>query len=753
MAYIKSRKHAAARSVPPLTATAAALLVLSAPVSAQTSGTLPEVHVESAAESYKPTQASSPKFTQPLVDTPQTITVIKKEVLQDQGATTLAEALRNTPGVTMLLGEGGNSNQKDNIFLRGFDTSGSIFIDGTRDLGNFPRDIYNTEQVEVIKGPSGSDYGRGSPSGTINLTTKVPLAENFVGGSVTLGTADTKRATLDLNRKLGETSAFRLNAMAQDKGTAGRDEVKTKGWGVAPSLAFGIGTATRTTLSYEHVDQDNRPDGGVPTVGLPGYYNAALANAGVTSIPRPDRDNFYGAYSDFEKVEGDSLTGRIEHDLAPGMTLRNTTRAAKVRHQLMLTAPTGVVSDTVGGVAVARLNPATWTATRSRQSKWQENTLFTNQTNLTSEFKTGGLAHSLSTGVELIYEKQLTKTLGGVGTMAPANLWAPNPADPITGYALAPTGAQSKGDSFTVGLYAFDTIKFNDQWQVTGGLRWDKYRVDNDTLAAPAGTPPTQTGTALTASDSILSGKIGVVYKPAANGSIYAAYATSQQPPGGSNFTLNATANNINNPNLEPQKATNVELGTKWDVLDNRLALTAAVYRSENKNDLTQADAVTGEVTQYGKKRVTGLELGLVGAITPAWAVSAGLAKMKTDVQQGTAAQNGASLNWSPELSFTAWTTYRLPFGVTIGGGARYLDSVVRSVSNTATAATTNMLGVPSYWVVDAMVSYEVTRNVSLQLNLYNLTDKFYIANLNNNGNRYTPGATRSALLTANVKF
>lgn len=760
MSCIKSRPHSRSRALaqPVLTgATAAALAALALPGAAQQAQAdkvLPEVKVESATDAgYKPERASTPKLTQPLVDTPQTVTVIKNEVLRQQGAATLIDALRNVPGVTMLLGEGGNSNQKDNIFLRGFDTSGSVFVDGTRDLGNFPRDVYNTEQVEVIKGPSGSEYGRGAPSGTVNMATKTPLGENFASGSLSLGTADTRRATVDLNRKLGDTLAMRLNLMTQDRGTAGRDHVQHEGWGFAPSVAFGLGTATRTVLGYEHVEQDNRPDGGLPTVGLPGYYNAALANAGITDIPRPDRSNYYGSTSDFEKVRGDSLTARIEHDFAPGTTLRNTTRVAKVRHELLLTGPSGVVSDTVNGVAVARLDPATWTANRARHTKWQENTLLTNQTNLTTEFETGGLSHTLSTGLEFIYEKQLTKPLVGAGTMTPANLWNPNADDPVNGHALAPSGARTRGDAFTVGLYAFDTVKLNEQWQVTGGLRFDRYRVDNDTLSAPAGTPPTQTGTNVSASDSIVSGKLGLVYKPVPHGSIYAAYGTSQQPPGGSNFTLNANPSNINNPNMEPQKATNIELGTKWEVLDRRLALTAAVFRSENRNDLSQPDPITGDITQYGKKRVSGVELGVVGAVTPAWSVIAGLQKLNTRVTQGSNTQTGASLNWSPELSFTAWTTYRFPFGLTVGGGARYMDSVVRSISNSANAATTNMLNVPSYWVFDALVAYQVNRNLSLQLNVYNLTDKFYVALLNNNGNRYVPGVSRSALLTANLQF
>ncbi len=766
MAYIRSQKHTPSRQPGAHLPTAAAVLALAAcPMAALAQSTvasaetaLPTVRVKGKQDhGYKADSVSSPKFTEPLVDTPQTITVIRKEVLTEQAATNLTEALRNTPGVTLLLGEGGNSNTKDNIFLRGFDTSGSVFIDGVRDLGNFTRDTFNIEQIEVLKGPSGSEYGRGAPSGTINLSTKQPRAENFSEGSVSLGTADQKRATADLNRQIGEHSAVRLNLMVQDKGMPGRDQVRNKGWAFAPSIAFGLGTGTRTTLSYLHVEQDNRPDGGVPTVGLPGYVNAALDAVGVVPPRSVDRSNFYGVPSDFEKVQADMLTARIEHQLTAATTLTNTLRAGRARHRLLLTGPSGAVSDDPDGrgplPAVPRVDPDTWTATRSRHAKWQENTILTNQTNFASSFQTGSLKHTLSAGFEFIYEKQLNRTVSGAGTIAPANLWNPDIHDPVSGLDLGFSGAQTQGDTFTLGLYAFDTIDLNDRFQINGGVRLDKYKVDNNILAAPSGTPPTQTGTSLSVSDTIVSWKLGALYKPAPNGSVYVSYATSQQPPGGSNFTLNASATNINHPNLDPQKASNIELGTKWDLLDNRLAVTGAIFRSENRNDLTQADPVTGDITQYGKKLVQGIELGVVGQITPAWSLSAGLAKLDTEVKRGSNTQTGASLNWSPELSFTAWTTYKLPFGLTLGGGARYMDSVVRSISNTAQAASTNMLNVPSYWVFDAMAQYEVNRNVTLQLNVYNLADKFYIASLNNNGNRYIPGASRSAMLTANVKF
>lgn len=758
MAHITSRKHAVA-AAPQLKNAALGLMIAALPAAALAQNTAPAtpaaapkaneqqlapVTVRGSSESdIKADTSASPKATAALVDTPQTITIIKKELLDQQGAITLQDALRNTPGVTMLLGEGGNSNTKDNIFMRGFDTSGSIYSDGVRDLGSYVRDMFNIEQVEVIKGSSGSEYGRGAPSGSINTVSKAPRAENFQAGTASIGTSDQYRVTGDINQQIGANAAVRLNLMGQSMGVAGRDEVKNDGWGFAPSIAFGLGSPTRLTLSYIHAEQDNVPDGGVPTVGLDGYYNASLAAAGIRP-PKVDESNFYGSKSDYSQVQADQLTLLVEHDLAARTVLRNTTRAGRSVLDQVITGPSGTVSATTP--------PSAWTATRSRQPRWQENIIITNQTNVNSTFNIGNMENTLSTGVEFIYEEQTTRgfATGAAGTQAPANLYNPNPNDPVTGMTMARNGADSKGDTFTIGLYAFDTLKLSERWQVNGGLRFDRYTTSNTSLAAPTGTPPSQVVTNLSDSDTLLTWKAGVLFKPLPNGSVYFSTSTSQQPPGGSNFALSSATGNINNSAMDPSEATTYELGTKWDVLNDKLALTAAIYNTEVTNDLVQTD--TGVPIQYGKKTVKGLELGAVGYITNNWSVSTGLAHMKTDVEEGTATQTGANLNWSPEWSFTAWTTYRLPFNITIGGGARYMDSVSRSVTNGSTA-TSNMAFTDEYWVFDAYAAYAVNRNLTLQLNLYNLADERYVASLNNNGNRYTPGAGRSALLTANVKF
>ena len=724
--------------------------------------TMSKVTVEAEEEvTPKVDRVESPKFTQPLLDTPQTITVVSSAVLNQQGATSLSQALRNTPGVTFLLGENGNTATGDSIFMRGFDTQGSIFIDGIRDLGSVTRDTFNTEQVEIAKGPAGPDYGRGAASGYVNMASKVPTTRDFTAGSASYGTADNARLTGDINHRFeGSGTAVRLNVMGQDGDVEGRDFIERKGWAIAPAVAFGLETATRSYFYLLHTEQDNVPDGGVTTLGLDGYYNRNFdANPLPTTPPSPpptavgvvpapvDRENFYGYRSDFEQISGTMFTARFEHDFSDNVTLRNSTRLGRLKQFYVLTG--------VNALNVPGPDPDTWTVNRTRQAKFQENKLLTNQTNLTINFATGAVGHAITTGVEFIQEEQYAPTYVGLGTLVPVNPYAPDIPDAPPDYAPVRNGVYSRGETQTIGAYVFDTLSFGEKWQLTGGVRADQFDTNFDS-ATLVGTAPSQVLTPLHLSldDTLFSYKAGVLFKPAPNGSIYLSHATSQQPPGGSNFTLatGGTGNSANRVDLEPTEGSNLELGAKWEFNDGALIVTGALFDSTSKNELI-ADPVTPNVfVQVGEREVKGVELGIVGKLTDNWDLSAGVAKMDTEITHGTATQQGAAINWSPELTFSSWTTYRLPFGLTIGGGARYVDTVARSVTNGATNQI-NTPTAPEYWVIDAMLGYQVNDKVVVQLNGYNLADEEYIGTLNNGGSRYIPGTPRSAQLTVNFTF
>ncbi len=721
---------------------------------------LQTVTVKAQAESaYKADTVSSPKFTQPLVDTPQTISVIKKELIEQQGGTTLTEALRNTPGVsTFFLGENGSTSTGDAVYMRGFDSSNSIYVDGVRDLGSISRDTFNTEQVEVVKGPAGTDNGRSSPTGAINMVSKQAQLGNSSSGSLMLSTEDQKRLTADVNQQLSDTSALRLNVMGQQSDQPGRDVAESNRWGVAPSIVFGLGTPLRTTLNYLHVQQNNIPDGGVPTIGLPGYSNPdPNLNNGAPVNP----SNFYGTVNDFDDVTADMVTLKFESDLSEHTTLRNTTRWGRTKQDYSLVAFMTLVAP-----PATATDPSTWTLARSNiTNKIQQNEITTNQTNVTSELATGSVKHSLTGGVELSSEQQTTQGVTGTGSYPVANLYNPNPN--VGGYVRTPNATGSDGQTNTIAAYLFDTVHFTENFFATAGVRVDHYETDYDASAICTTTTPLPRGgtacptgvadgtvistTDMSTSGTLLNWKLGAAYKPTADSSIYVDYALSQQPPGGSNFQLASTANSANNPNFDPQKAKTIELGTKWDVLESQLAVTAAIYRTDITNEIESDGGSPAQYYQTGKKRVQGVELGLVGNITEAWAVSAGFTTMDTKVVSGALVGNTSSdaLNYTPKEAFTSWTTYKLPFGLTIGGGARYNGKLQRGKDGAVgTPAFTE-----AYWVFDGMAAYSLTRNVDLQLNVYNLADKDYVAAINKSGYRYTPGTPRYASLTANVKF
>lgn len=772
MAFIKSRKHTSLhRSSLGALGTATLIGSLAMVQAAQASDlettaqvskarNLPGVKVEATRNpDYRVDNLSSPKFTQPLLDTPQTISVISKELIGQQGATTLTEALRNTPGVgTFYVGENGSTTTGDGIYLRGFDTSGSIFVDGVRDLGTISRDIFNIEQVEVTKGPDGTEYGRTAPTGAVNMVSKQPYLGNAVSGSVAYGSGQHKRTAADWNRQIGADAAFRLNVVGQDSGVAGRDKVENNRWGVAPSLAFGLKTPTRLYLDFLHVKQNNVPDGGVSTIGLPGYTSPDPTRPFIADAPMVDSSNFYGTRQDHDHVTADMFTAILEHDFSPDVALHDTLRWGRTRQDYLLTS---FMTSAANLLTPDPTDPSTWTVARSLPTfKHQANRIITNQTNLTANFTTGAITHNLSAGIELTQEKATTDTYAAIGNSSwpAASLYHPDPN--VGGLLYGDTGAYSHGKTNTAAAYLFDTLKFAERWQVTAGARLDHYTTDYTSTAVCGGRRgpdcgANPTGTVLPSVDARVSGnlpnyKLGVLYKPAANGSIYANFAMSQEPPGGNTLSLSNSANSADNPNLDPQKARTVEVGTKWDLLGEKLLLTGALYRTTVSNDLVQ-DPTDGLYYQIGKKRVQGIEISAVGKLTANWALSAGFTTMDAKVIDGTAVSNDGSddLAYTPKSAFTAWTTYRLPFDLTIGGGARYSGKLKRGHDGA--------VGTPAYadayWVFDAMASYPVNRHLDLQLNLYNLFDKDYVAGINKSGYRYTPGTPRSAMLTVNYRF
>ena len=712
-------------------------------------------------EGYKVDRPSSPKFTQPLRDTPQTIQVIDKQLFNEQGATTLTEVLRNSPGVgTFYAGENGNTTSGDAIRMRGFDTSNSIFVDGIRDLGSISRDIFNTEAVEVQKGPAGTDNGRTAPTGAINMVSKRASLESALSGTLSVGVDGQKRVTADVNQTLGDlsNSALRLNVLWQDSDVPGRDHVENQRLGLAASLGFGLETATRAWLNLLYVDQDNIPDGYVPTIALPGWQPQAGQEA-LAGHPVDSR-NFYGTRKDHDDVRAQMATFIVEHDFSDNVRLSNVARWGETRQDYLLTAFMSTGANIVGDPA----NPndlSACTMTRGNPTiRDARNRTLTDQLNLRADFATGAIEHNLSVGAEITSEKQITYGHSSSGTLPVANLYDPDWND-TSNYTHSRNGTASRGKTNTLAFYAFDTAKFFDGLLlVTGGIRLDHYKTtyvstavcNNGTGrgAVPCGTAPVGsivTTADLTAKDTLFNWKLGAVLKPSEPVSLYVNYALSQQPPGGDNFTL-ATGNSANNPDFAPQKAKTIEAGVKLDALDGALAFNAAVFQTKVLNEVNAADPSD---IQSGSKRVRGFELSVVGNITDDWSISAGYGHQKTKVTNGgaVAVDGSTGLTYAPDDSFSSWTSYRAPFGLEIAGGVRYTSGMRRGTDGAAGTPPRTQ----GYTVVDALLGYAVNDNVTLRVNAYNLFDKHYVAAINKSGYRYTPGQPQTFLFSADFRF
>ena len=660
--------------------------------------TLAEVKVQARQQQ----RSSSAKYAGPLRDVPQTITVVPQAVLEQQGAVTLRDAVRNVPGITVNAGEGG-ATPGDNFNIRGFSARTDLFVDGVRDVGGYARATFNVEQVEVAKGPGSAYTGRGSTGGAINVVTKTPRLQRAYQSELSVGTAEEARATVDLNQPLSALgvpgAAVRLNAEVQTAGVAGLEVVENNAWGVAPSFALGLGTPTRVTAQVFHAEQDN-----TPTYGLHSN-NTDGPPAGI------DTRNFFGLRGlDFEDVRANQASARVEHDLSGALTLRNQLTYSTAGADRIVTAA----------------NPD---GTRRLVSHITRDRNLTNQTSLNARFATGTVEHVASAGVEVAHERS---RFGAYRFSAPppriADLNAPNPDDPYTG-TVEPGRDRRSARATSVGVYAIETLRLGSAVELNGAVRWDRFAPEyRDSM----GVVTTEPG----AANEALTWRAGLVVKPAEHGSVYAAYGTSFNPTG----ELLALDRN-GSTGLDPERNRSVELGTKWEVLGERLLLTAAGFRTEKTNArITDPnDPSGGSLVLAGRQRVQGLELGASGAVAEGLGLFAGYTYLESEILTGAAADIGRPLPNTPKHALTLWTTYRLPWEIEIGAGARHLSRRVMSTTSS----------VPPYWAFDAEAAVPLSNHLGLRLNVYNLANATYY-----DANRYwVPAAGRSVRLTTSLDF
>lgn len=659
-----------------------------------------------AAAPYKVDRLSGTKFTEPVLNTPRTVTVLTKELLEDKNATSLREVARSTAGVTLGTGEGGNAFG-DRFFIRGFDARNDVFIDGIRDPAISIRENFFTEQVEILRGPASTMAGRGTAGGAINIVTKQATTEgNFTKAETTFGSDATKRVTVDVNQVLSPTLAVRVDGLYQDARVAGRNYVTDDRWGTLAAVKWTPTDAIKVTANYVHTDLDGLPDFGVP-------YNTALRRPSTdVNVPR---ETYYGFVNrDFQKAKQDFGTVTGEFAITPDLTLTNRSRAAHSVLNYIGTLPS---------------NPTATTVSLASQSRYQTTDVLANQTDLTYKFDVGGVKHTMVGGAEISRESVMRDTYAGLtselaGFQSGGRITVPLLAPPnLFEFATQPQRAYNPTfiNVDTKSAYVIETANWNDVVILNGGLRYDDYNITGHTAAT---------------STSVQSGmwnyNLGAVVKPLPYASLYAAYATSTNPVG-AELDASGTAygglvvNNATFQALPPEMNKAAEVGTKWELFDRRLLLTASLFETQKSN---ARETVGNNILSTGVYRVRGIDLEAAGKITDRWSVFGGLVLMETKVLQSIDPNSvGAQLANIAHQSFNLLTKYKFDDHWEVGGQAVYASKIY---GGTFAAINGNVL--PEHWRFDSFVEFKVDKHMTAKLsvnNIFNTTyyDAFYRSN------------------------
>ncbi|QYJ79387.1 TonB-dependent receptor [Shewanella acanthi] len=684
-------------------------------------------HIEVNGEylGYNSRKIQSGKFTEDLLNTAKTVSVINQDLMKDMGAQSFTDALRATPGVTLGTGEGGNP-YGDRPFIRGYDAQSSTFINGMRNVGSQSRETFNIEQIEVLKGPSSVYNGRGAVGGSINIVTKKAQANDFINADVAIGTDSLKRASLDVNHVIGDEAAVRVNMMAHDSDTPGRDAVSGHRWGVAPSIALGLTTPTKVTLEYYHFENHDIPDYGIP------YDQSTGEPVDV------DPDNFYGLLArDFRDTMDDTASVLISHDFANDLQLTSTSMYSRNTNYYITTNP----DDTTGNVA----NGYVWRNTKSRHSVTK--TLST-QLQLTGEGTLAGFTNRFALGSELSNERTSNAAFTvdvGNGRNAGCNdellasynctlLDNPNPNDPWEGTITLSTDP-TVTETDTRSIYAFNTIELTKAWIVNGGIRWDDFSTTSENSTASYGND-----------SDFFNYQLSVLFKPTDNGSIYAAWGTSSNPPGTSNGD-GAENIGVANSDLKPEDTESYELGTKWDFISGRLSLNGSVFRIEKDNARVAVEGGRNAPQEnVGKQLVQGFEIGFSGDLTDDWHGFGGYTYLDATLESNgyNVAYDGNRFPNTAKNSVSIFTTYDVTDAINVGMGAYYMSRVYGNTANT--------LSIPSYWRYDLSSSYKMNDSFTFRLNVQNLLDeRYYDKAYSNHFANMAPG--RLVMLSADMRF
>ena len=766
------QKPKSLRRSSPLMASLSAATLLPLSVMAQnavepTAATMPIVTVQEQAIDpnpnaevgvpYKAKTSADTRHTRPLAETPQTISVVTKSAIDDSGMTDLKQILAAQPGITLGTGENGNAFG-DRYIIRGQEARSDVFVDGLRDPGMTVRESFALEQVEITKGPNSSFAGRGSAGGAVNAVTKqATLDYDFTRLSGSVGTDEHRRLTADMNKAFSDKFALRANALYGQEDVPGRSPSERHRNGLALSGLWEVSNDLSVTVDYYGLRaKDKRPD-------LGSYLQGTVPNrTPAKGVP------VYAQANDFVKSDVDTLTARIAYRFAPDLKLTSLTRYG--------TSDNGYA--TTGASSRTAYNPdgSTYTtgALDTGHVGWQEVEYFAHQSNLRWDKELGGLKHEFILGFEYtdhqVKSGSYDRTNSGAYNCRTAatganNAWCLSDAvgntvanlGNLAGRNYAKTPWNRDWQVKTTALSIMDTVDLNSQWTVFGGLRADHYKLSMLTRNASTGVTSGDYGF----SDTLVNGHLGLSYKLNPMGMFYASYGTAQDINGGepdagtSSGYGGLVIYNGDAANGKPETSQNFEIGTKWNVLDDKLLLTAAAFRTNKKDVMEGADYGSVGTFNTGKNRVHGLEFGVAGKLTPNFEMQAGAAFMKSKVlESATAANVGRPLSNFADRSFTVQGKYYLTRNFSVGVLARYESE--RCGGQPDTGAGFNAQGlcsqpVPSFMVYDLMASYRINKKADLRFHVLNATNKDYYTAVYRSGSFLYKGDERAVRITLNL--
>ena len=642
---------------------------------------------------------SSTKTDTPLIDTPQAISVVTEAQIRDQNVQSIGEALRYVPGVAIAQGEG----HRDEILIRGQRTTADFFVNGIRDDARYFRDLYNTQRIEVLKGPNAMIFGRGGGGGVVNRVLKeadgVPIREVLVQG----GQFWNKRMAVDLGDRVSDTAFFRLNGVFEDTGTY-RDFIDIRRYGVNPTMTFLLGPQTTLRLSYEYFHDDRTTDRGIPSqFGRPYRY-------------RDNRTTYFGnPFLSPTYVNAHIATAQLDHVFENGVVMRSQSRVADYEKFYQNVFPGGAVNAAGTAVNISAYNSQT------------DRTNYFNQTDFTYQFLTGPVKHTLLGGFELGYQEGLSVREDGFFATTGTQTLVVNPLAPLTrvgvNFRNIASGANSTYDLGLAAAYVQDQVELNDYVQLIGGLRFDHF----DFAATDRRTNITNARV-----DDLISPRAGLVVKPLPNLAFYTSYSISYLPSSGDQFSALTPGLVI----AQPERFENTEVGVKYDV-SPVLQLTGALFNLDRTNQRIADPNRPGFFLTSGQTNTQGAEIGANGYVTDWWSVAGGYAftdaRIANRLSDTIVAGNFVGL--VPLNSFTLWNKFDIDPSFSVGVG--FINQ------SHSFATSDNTVRLPSYSRFDLGLFYRISENARAQVNIENLFDRNYIVSAHNNNN-ILPGAPRT---------